>query len=110
MWLALMARDRIGGHLFQGCRDKNLSRRQFHSPLMYCGVLIHATWTVSSEGPGVRNRNRLGWGGPLEEVSPNSDHCAWAPMWLMKTQPFIPALGISGLGTTVRGPGLPKGK
>lgn len=34
----------------RGGEIKSLSSTQFGSPLMYCGVSIHATWTVSSEG------------------------------------------------------------
>lgn len=76
---------------------------------MYSGVLIHATWTVSSEGLGLGTG--LAEGVPVEEVSQSSSCCTWASTWLMKTQPFIIiVLWIIGLGTPVRGPGYPQGK
>lgn len=36
--------------LSRGGEIKSLSSRQFGNPLMYCGVSIHATWTMSFEG------------------------------------------------------------
>lgn len=58
----------LAGSFSRGGEIKSFSNRQFHNPLMYSGVLIHAAWTVSSEGLGVRSRNSHGRGVPIEEV------------------------------------------
>lgn len=61
-------RIELVGSFSRGGEIKSFSNRQFHNPLMYSGVLIHAAWTVSSEGLGVRSRNSRGQGVSVEEV------------------------------------------